>query len=182
MIFQVGRLKEEIERERERREEERHKWMLEAEHIRKIGKERGALEVERVKEEMEEMRKSLQRRSANELTTLKANEESERYLEERYPNNLLSSRKEFERSVRERMEKEWTEKETSLRAQFTRERDQVWILPLVFSPLVFSQEIDRVIEKLEFEMKKARDDSEKSTEARIGRLKAKHETEIGDNI
>ena len=33
-------------------------------------------------------------------------------------------RKEFERSVRERMEKEWTEKETSLRAQFTRERDQ----------------------------------------------------------
>ena len=34
-------------------------------------------------------------------------------------------RKEFERSVRERMEKEWTEKETSLRAQFTRERDQV---------------------------------------------------------
>ena len=78
MIFQVGRLKEEIERERERREEERHKWMLEAEHIRKIGKERGALEVERVKEEMEEMRKSLQRRSANELTTLKANEDSER--------------------------------------------------------------------------------------------------------
>ena len=44
------------------------------------------------------------------------------------------------------------------------------------------QEIDRVIEKLEFEMKKARDDSEKSTEARIGRLKAKHETEIGENI
>ena len=77
-IFKVGRLKEEIERERDRREEERHKWMLEAEHIRKIGKERGALEVERVKEEMEEMRKSLQRRSANELTTLKANEESER--------------------------------------------------------------------------------------------------------
>ena len=37
-----------------------------------------------------------------------------------------------------------------------------------------------MIEKLEFEMKKARDDSEKSTEARIGRLKAKHETEIGD--
>ena len=74
----MGRLKEEIERERERREEERHKWMLEAEHIRKIGKERGALEVERVKEEMDEMRKSLQRRSANELATLKANEESER--------------------------------------------------------------------------------------------------------
>ena len=45
-VQQVGRLKEEIERERERREEERHKWMLEAEHIRKIGKERGALEVE----------------------------------------------------------------------------------------------------------------------------------------
>ena len=39
-----------------------------------------------------------------------------------------------------------------------------------------------MIEKLEFEMKKARDDSEKSTEARIGRLKAKHETEIGENI
>ena len=39
-----------------------------------------------------------------------------------------------------------------------------------------------MIEKLEFEMKKARDDSEKSTEARIGRLKAKHETEIGDKI
>ena len=34
-------------------------------------------------------------------------------------------RKEFERSVRERMEKDWTEKETSLRAQFTKERDQV---------------------------------------------------------
>ena len=43
------------------------------------------------------------------------------------------------------------------------------------------QEIDRVIEKLEFEMKKARDDSEKSSEARIGRLKAKHETEIGEH-
>ena len=39
-----------------------------------------------------------------------------------------------------------------------------------------------MIEKLEFEMKKARDDSEKSTEARIGRLKAKHETEIGNHI
>ena len=38
-----------------------------------------------------------------------------------------------------------------------------------------------MIEKLEFEMKKARDDSEKSTEARIGRLKAKHETEIGNH-
>ena len=83
------------------------------------------------------------------------------------------------------MEKEWTEKETSLRAQFTRERDQVGcncIIPPVLKPFAFSQEIDRVIEKLEFEMKKARDDSEKSTEARIGRLKAKHETEIGDNI
>ena len=39
-----------------------------------------------------------------------------------------------------------------------------------------------MIEKLEFEMKKARDDSEKSTEARIARLKAKHETEIGNHI
>ena len=29
-------------------------------------------------------------------------------------------------------------------------------------------------------MKKARDDSEKSAEARIGRLKAKHDTEIGE--
>ena len=53
--------------------------MLEAEHIRKLGKERAGLEVERVKEEMEEMRKSLQRRSANELATLRANEESERW-------------------------------------------------------------------------------------------------------
>ena len=52
---------------------------------------------------------------------------------------------------------------------------------MIFSHF-FLQEIDRVIEKLEFEMKKARDDSEKSTEARIGRLKAKHETEIGENI
>ena len=80
------------------------------------------------------------------------------------------------------MEKEWTEKETSLRAQFTRERDQVGF-SVLFCLLTFVylfQEIDRVIEKLEFEMKKARDDSEKSTEARIGRLKAKHETEIGD--
>ena len=84
-------------------------------------------EVERVKEEMEEMKKSLQRRSANELATLRANEESERWIAtELLKKNLWSIflRKEFERSVRERMEKEWTEKETSLRAQFTRERDQ----------------------------------------------------------
>ena len=150
---EVGRLKEEIDRERERREEERQKWMVEAEHIRKIAKERGAIEVDRVKEEMEEMRKSLNRRHANELTTFKANEESEK--------------KEFERGVRERMEKDWHEKESNLRNQFTRERDQ---------------EIDRVIEKLEFEMKKAREDSEKSTEARVTRLKAKHDNEIGELI
>ena len=31
-------------------------------------------------------------------------------------------------------------------------------------------------------MKKARDDSEKSTEARITRLKSKHDTEIGKEI
>ena len=150
---EVSRLKEEIERERERREEDRHKWMMEAEHIRKIAKERGAIEVERVKEEMEEMRKSLNRRHANELTTFKANEETEK--------------KEFERNVRERMEKDWNDKESHLRNQFTKERDQ---------------EIDRVIEKLEFEMKKAREDSEKSTEARIARLKIKHDNEIGELI
>ena len=61
------------------------------------------------------------------------------------------------------------------------ERSGLVAFILTFS-LFFLQEIDRVIEKLEFEMKKARDDSEKSTEARIGRLKAKHETEIGENI
>ena len=98
--------------------------VAEAEHVRKIARERGSLEVERVKEEMEEMRKSLVRRHANELTTFRANEESER--------------KEFERRVREKMDKDWYEKESHLRAQFTRERDQ---------------EIDRVIEKLEFEKK-----------------------------
>ena len=150
---EVGRLKDEIERERERREEERQKWVLEAEQIRKISKERGNLEVERIKEEMEEMKKSLVRRHANEMTTLKANEESER--------------KEFERKVRDKMEKDWYDKESHLRSQFTRERDQ---------------EIDRVIEKLEFEMKKVREDGEKSTEARIARLKSKHENEVGELI
>ena len=150
---EVGRLKEEIERERGRKEEERQKMMAEAEQIRKIARERGSLEVERVKEEMEEMRKSLVRRHANELTTFRANEESER--------------KEFERKVREKMDKDWYEKESHLRSQFTRERDQ---------------EIDRVIEKLEFEMKKVREDGEKSTEARVSRLKTKHENEIGELI
>ena len=150
---EVARLKEEIERERDRREDERVKWVSEAEQIRKISKERGSLEVERIKEEMEEMRKSLVRRHANELTTFRANEESER--------------KEFERSVREKMERDWYEKESHLRSQFTRERDQ---------------EIDRVIEKLEFEMKKVREDGEKTTEARISRLKTKHENEIGELI
>ena len=150
---EVSRLKEEIERERERREEERHKWVLEAEQVRKISKERGNIELERIKEEMEEMRKSLVRRHANEMTTLRANEESER--------------KEFERSVRDKMERDWYEKESHLRSQFTRERDQ---------------EIDRVIEKLEFEMKKVREDGEKSTETRIARLKQKHENEIGELI
>ena len=127
--------------------------MVESEQIRKIARERGSLEVERVKEEMEEMRKSLVRRHANELTTFRANEESER--------------KEFERKVREKMDKDWYEKESHLRSQFTRERDQ---------------EIDRVIEKLEFEMKKVREDGEKSTEARVSRLKTKHENEIGELI
>ena len=150
---EVGRLKDEIERERERREEERQKWVLEAEQIRKISKERGNIEPERIKEEMEEMRKSLVRRHANELTTLKANEESDR--------------KEFERNVREKMERDWYEKESHLRSQFTRERDQ---------------EIDRVIEKLEFEMKKVREDGEKTTETRIARLKTKHENEVGELI
>ena len=150
---EVERLKDEIERERLRREEERLKWQTEAEQIRKICKEKGSLETERIKEEMEEMRKSLTRRHANELTTLKANEESER--------------KEFERNVRDKMERDWYEKESHLRAQFTRERDQ---------------EIDRVIEKLEFEMKKVREDGEKTTETRINRLKTKHENEIGELI
>ena len=129
------------------------KWVQEAEQIRKIAKERGGLEVERIKEEMEEVKKSLVRRHANEMTTFRANEESEK--------------KEFERSVREKMERDWYEKESHLRSQFTRERDQ---------------EIDRVIEKLEFEMKKVREDGEKSTEARVSRLKTKHENEIGELI
>ena len=127
--------------------------MVEAEHIRKIARERGAIEIERMKEEMEEMKKSLQRRHANELTTFKANEESEK--------------KEFERTVKETIEREWSEKENTLRSQFTKERDQ---------------EIDRVIEKLESEMKKARDDSEKSTESRISRMKVKHDGEINELI
>ena len=150
---EVSRLKEEIDRERERREEERQKWVMEADQIRKICKEKGSLEAERIKEEMEEMKKSLVRRHANELTTFRANEESER--------------KEFERNVREKMDKDWYEKESHLRSQFTRERDQ---------------EIDRVIEKLEFEMKKVREDGERSTETRIARLKTKHENEIGELI
>ena len=36
---EVSRLKEEIDRERERREEERQKWVMEADQIRKICKE-----------------------------------------------------------------------------------------------------------------------------------------------
>jgi 5-azacytidine-induced protein 1 len=150
---EVQQLREEIERERRKQEEERERWMREADQIRKIAKEKGEAEVEAVKDEMEDMKKALKRRHANELITLKANEESER--------------KEFERKLMENFDKKWAEKEIELRANFSRERDM---------------EIDRVIERLEFEMKKSREESERSHEERLSRLRLKHDRDITELV
>ena len=150
---EVQQLREELERERRKQEEERERWMREADQIRRIAKEKCETEVEAVKDEMEDMKKALKRRHANELITLKANEESDR--------------KEFERKLMENFDKMWTEKEIELRANFSRERDM---------------EIDRVIERLEFEMKKAREDSERSHEERLSRLKLKHDRDLTEIV
>jgi 5-azacytidine-induced protein 1 len=150
---EVQQLREEIERERRKQEEERERWMREADQIRRIAKEKSEAELEAVREEMEDMKKALKRRHANELITLKANEESDR--------------KEYERKLMENFEKKWAEKELELRTNFSRERDM---------------EIDRVIERLEFEMKKAREDSEKSHEERLARLRLKHDRDISEMV
>jgi 5-azacytidine-induced protein 1 len=150
---EVQQLREEIERERRKQEEERERWMREADQIRRIAKEKSEAEVEAVKDEMEDMKKALKRRHANEIITFKTNEESER--------------KEFERKLAENFDKKWAEKEIELRNNFSRERDM---------------EIDRVIERLEFEMKKAREDSDKSHEERLGRLRIKHDRDLSEIV
>ena len=148
---EAERLKEEILKERDRREEERLHWIKEADQIRHLAKERQRHEVERIAEEMEDMQRMLHRRHANELSNIKAGEEGER--------------REWERKVKERMEKDWKEREDGLRVQYTKERNL---------------EIDKVIERLEAEMKRSRADMERSAEARLARINAKHDSEVAE--
>lgn len=119
--------------------------------FRRLGRERTESELFNIKEEMENMKKALTRKHANEILTYKTNEESER--------------KEFERKARENFEAQWKNREEELKTKFCKERDL---------------EIDRVIEKLEFEMKKAREDSERGFELRLSRLRAKHDLEVAE--
>ena len=150
---EVSQLMEEIQRERNKREEERQIWMSEADQIRKIGKDKTETELHSIRDEMDNMKKALSRKHANEILTLKTNEESER--------------KEFERKARANFEVQWKSREEELKTKFCKERDM---------------EIDRVIEKLEFEMKKAREDSERGFDLRISRLKQKHDLEIAEMV
>lgn len=150
---EVSRLREEIDRERSKLQEESQRWVKEAEQIRQLARQKAEAQLHSMKEEMEDMKKALTRKHANELLTFKTNEESER--------------KEFERKVKDNFENQWKEREEELRFKFGKERDL---------------EIDRVIEKLEFEMKKAREEAEKSFETRMKRLRQKNELELAELV
>ena len=95
----------------------------------------------------------MHKRHQTEMKNLKTTEESDR--------------KEMELALKNKFEKEWADREEELRTKLCKERDL---------------EIDRVIENLEMEMKKTRDEAEKNFDVRINRLCSKHSNEIEEMV